>query len=85
MVLPFLLETYHIAISLWYLFLLRNGSGEADVKVIAVINENTTKENEARDHLIDGIKSALTKRFDITTIIILGKSFINCSQINTGP
>lgn len=81
-VLPLLVETFHIAISPWYLFLRRNGSVKADVQVIAVINANTTKEDEARDHLIDGIESALKERFDVTIIIVLGKSFINYSQIN---
>lgn len=48
---------------------------EAEIKVLSVINSNTTKDGEARNHLIDGIESALKKRLDVTTIIVLGKSF----------
>ncbi|XP_078383586.1 uncharacterized protein LOC144666105 isoform X1 [Oculina patagonica] len=51
----------------------RNGSVELKIKVLTVINANTTKEGEARNHLIDGIESALKRRLDVTTIIVLEK------------
>ena len=47
---------------------------QAEIEVLTVINGNTTKEVEARNHLIGGIESALKKRFDVTIIIVLGKS-----------
>lgn len=55
---------------------------EAEIKVLTVINSNTTDEDEARYHLIDGIESALKKRLDVTTIIVLGKSY-NSQILNT--
>ena len=55
----------------------RSGSVEAEIKVLTVVNLNKTNEIEARNHLTDGIESALEKRLDVIAIIVLGKSHNN--------
>ena len=52
----------------------RRGSVEAEIKVLTVVNLNRTNEIEARNHLTDGIESALKKSFNISSITVLGKS-----------
>ena len=53
----------------------RKGSVEAEIKVLTVVNLNKTNEIEARNQLTDGIESALKKSFNISAIIVLGKSY----------
>jgi len=48
---------------------------KAEIKVFTVVNLNKTNEIEARNHLTDGIESALNKRLDVTAITVLGKSY----------
>ena len=52
----------------------RSSSVEAEIKVLTVVNLNKTNEIEARNHLTDGIESALGKRLDVIAITVLGKS-----------
>ena len=65
-----MIEKHNTAV--FFIFLLRNGSVEVDLKVFTVINANTTKQVKAVDHLMDGIVSALKKEFKVTSIIVLG-------------
>lgn len=48
---------------------------EAEFKVLTVVNLNKTNEIDARNHLTDGIESALKKSFNISAITVLGKSY----------
>ncbi|KAJ7337779.1 hypothetical protein OS493_007935 [Desmophyllum pertusum] len=51
----------------------RNGSVQADIKVLATINTNTTEKVDALDHLIKGLDSSLGKGLKVTAIVVLGK------------
>lgn len=55
------------------LFRFSNGSVKADVRVLAIMNTNTTSIDEAIDQLIDGLDSSLGKGLNVTTLIVLGK------------
>ena len=52
----------------------RGGSVKAEIKVLTVVNLNKTNEIEARNHLADGIESALKKSFNISARTVLGKA-----------
>lgn len=54
-------------------FCFSNGSVKAEVRVLAIMNTNTTSKDEAIDHLIDGLDSSLGKGLNVTTIVVLGK------------
>ena len=53
-------------------FRLRNGSVQADIKVLATINTNTTEKVDALDHLIKGLDSSLGEGLKVTAIVVLG-------------
>ena len=53
-------------------FRLRNGSVQADIKVLATINTNTTEKGDALDHLIKGLDSSLDEGLKVTAIVVLG-------------
>ena len=46
---------------------------KAEVKVLATMNTNTTRKDEAIDLIIDGLDSSLGKGLDVTTLVVLGK------------
>ena len=54
------------------LFLFSNGSVEADIRVLATMNTNTTNKGEVIDQLIGGLDSSLGKGLNVTTILVLG-------------
>ena len=57
-----------------HLFLfLSNGSVQADIKVIATINTNTTRKDEAIDYLIEGLDTFSGERLKVTAIAVQGK------------
>ena len=55
------------------LFRFSNGSVKAEVRVLAIMNTNTTSKDEAIDHIISGLNSSLGKGLNVTTLVVLGK------------
>ena len=55
------------------LFRFSDGSVKADVRVLAIMNTNTTKKGEAIEQLIGGLDSSIIKILDVTAIVVLGE------------
>lgn len=56
------------------------GSVEADLVVLAVINSNTTKKDEALSHLVDGLDSRILEGLNVSAIRVLGKQVVSSSK-----
>lgn len=55
------------------LFRFSNGSVKAEIRILAIMNTNTTSKDEAIDRLIGGLDSSLEKELNVTTLVVLGK------------
>lgn len=49
------------------------GSVQAEIQVLAVINANTTGKDDALNHLVEGLDSAVGKVLNVTAVRVLGK------------
>lgn len=50
-----------------------NGSVEADIRVRATMNNNTTNKDDVIDQLISGLDSSLGEALNVIGIVVLGK------------
>ncbi|XP_020619347.1 angiopoietin-1 receptor-like isoform X3 [Orbicella faveolata] len=50
-----------------------NGSVEADIRVLAIMNKNTTDKGEAIDQLISGLDFSMAKGLNVMAIVVLEK------------
>lgn len=50
-----------------------NGSVEADIRVRATMNSNTTNKDDVIDQLISGLDSSLGEALNVIAIVVLGK------------
>ena len=66
-----------------YFLFLSNGSVQADIKVIATINTNTARKDEAIDYLIEGLDSFSGDGLKVTAIVVQGKKakVISCLTV----
>ena len=55
------------------LFRFSNGSVKAVIRILAIMNTNTTSKDEAIDRLIEGLDSSLEKELNVTTLVVLGE------------
>ena len=46
---------------------------QADIKVLATINTNTTDKDDALNHLIGGLGMSFGDRLKVTSIVVQGK------------
>jgi len=56
------------------------GSVEADLVVLAVIDSNTTKKDEALSHLVEGLDSRILEGLNVSAIRVLGKQVVRISK-----
>lgn len=50
-----------------------NGSVEADIRVRATTNNNTTNKDDVIDQLISGLDSSLGEALNVFAIVVLGR------------
>lgn len=50
-----------------------NGSVEADIRVRATTNNNTTNKDDVIDELISGLDSSLGEALNVIAIVVLGR------------